>query len=222
MPYRNSRQRPGRVLRPSPGLSPGQSGAEEHSSRLPATPHRTEPPARFARRKGIEEMKKCIICGKKEGEPSNIKYIFTNKDVIPPVIIIRHKLPHGTIYTCQSDTCMRHLTLQLNDRATPVVWLSGDDLYNEDLGAKHMTEEEFDVLTADELLQLSNDTADSLWNCNFHDEFQSHIGMAVDGWREEKEKEIVKNTPKKELPLLIGALKYKRNIDFLEKRLKGG
>jgi hypothetical protein len=156
---------------------------------------------------------KCIICGRKEGDSydENGEYKLHLK---------KYKLPHGTIYLCNEDTCSKHLTLQINNFASPIMWVSEADLFEEDSN-EHITKEELENLTAEELIELADNTADYIWNGNFGDTFHDAIDDTVEQWREEKEKKMVETTPEKELPLLIENLKYKRNKELLEKRLKG-
>lgn len=156
--------------------------------------------------------KKCIICGKKEGDKAKLhgggEYTVT---------IYVHKLPHGTVYICGDGKCSKHLTLQINDFASPLVWLSLDDLYEEDY-RDTLSKEEAENLTAEDLLEIAETASDILWNGDAH---RDACDNAVEQWRENKEKETVKNTHEKELPLLIESLQYKRNKELLEKRLKG-
>jgi len=160
--------------------------------------------------------KKCIICGKKEGDKGKLhgggEYT---------VHIYKYKFPYGTIYIC-GHGCTRHLTLQVNGFASPLVWISLDDLYEE--GWKDtLSKEEADNLTAEDFLDIAGTASDILhsddiWDGDAH---RDACDDAVDQWREQKEKEKIEDTPEKELPLLIEDLKYKRNKELLEKRLKG-
>ena len=152
------------------------------------------------------------MCGKKHGDRYEVYGTGYH------VFVQEYDFPHGKVQICEN--CKRHFTLQIWDFATPVVWLSGDDLWNEDLGAEHLTEKELSNLTGEELIELAQDTADALGD-TFHETFHEAVGLAVNGWKEQKEKKKIEETPLKELPLLIGTLKYKRNIEILEKRLKG-
>jgi len=154
---------------------------------------------------------KCIICGQKEGDSYGEGY---------KVHINEHKLPHGTVYLCTNAHCGRHLTLQLNNFASPIAWVSGEDLFEEG-GNEYMTREELENLTAEELIDLADNTADYIWNGSFGETYHTAVEDTVEQWREEKEKKMVEATPEKELPLLIESLKYKRNKELLEKRLKG-
>ena len=155
--------------------------------------------------------KKCIICGKKEGDLYGGD-LYGNGYKIH---IIKYKLPHGTVYLCGNSKCSKHLTLQLNNFASPIAWVGGEDLFEED-GNDYMTKEELENLTAEELIEIADDTADYIFGETFHDA----IGYTVEQWRENKEKKMVESTPEKELPLLIESLKYKWNKELLEKRLK--
>lgn len=147
-----------------------------------------------------EQKSKCLICGKKP------TYKIT--------------LPHGTIFICHK--CAELLTFKIND-ASPILWLDPDYLYDEaydDEGA--MTKEEKDQLTPEDYITLAKDTADALCNDDyFHSQMQDCIKIAVEQWRENKERKLIENAPLKELPLFINSIKYPYNKELLEKRLKG-
>lgn len=156
--------------------------------------------------------KKCIICGKKEGESAKLdsggKYIVT---------LCVYKLPHGTVYVCGGGKCSKHLTLQINGFASPLVWISVDDLYEEDY-IDALSKEEAENLTAEDFLEIAETASIQLFEGDSH---RLACDDAVDQWREDKEKKMIEDTPEKELPLLIETLKYNRNKELLEKRLKG-
>lgn len=161
------------------------------------------------------EDKKCIVCGRKD------KDTFEMFNETYEVSINEYKFEHGSVFVCSYHKCSALLSLHLNGFAAPVVWLSSDDLINEDLGGIHMTEEEFESLKPEDMIELAGKISDSLFNESFIDLYHNDIGSAVEAMWEKKEREKVKKTEPKGLPLLIGALKYQRNIDLLQKRLKG-
>ena len=150
---------------------------------------------------------KCIVCGRKEGDT------YTSYCQEYEVFISEFKLPHGSVPLCNNKKCKQIFTTTIWDKSYPVVWLADDDLVD----GEHMTEEEFEKLSVDELIELADDTAELLWQGDFSEEFHNIIEQTF----EQKEKERVKDTPRKGLPLLIGALKYNRNKVLLEQRLKG-
>lgn len=153
-------------------------------------------------------MKKCIICGKKCKDKETL--------------IQTYKLPHGTIHLCHVHKCQKMLTLLINDFATPMIWVCKTDLYEKDFTGI-LTEEECDNLTPEDMLGLTADAADMIWNGNFGDnEFRETLDYAANEWRKEKERLLIKDTPLKELPLLIEDLKFDSNKSFLEMRLKEG
>lgn len=158
---------------------------------------------------------KCIICGRKEGD------IYTWHENEFTISLKEYQLPHGSIPVCKSigygDECMKHLTLQLNDFASPLIWMSLSDLYEED-NIETLSKEEADNITAEEFLGIAETASDIIWVGDAH---RDACDDAVEVWREQKEKEMIENMPRKELPLLIGALKYKKNKDLLVTLLKG-
>lgn len=156
-------------------------------------------------------MKQCIICGAKEGD----KHPRWDCEIT----IRTYKLPHGSINIC-TQGCMKLLTLHINDGATPVIWLSKDDLYEKDYNEDCLTLDEADNLTPEDIIELATDTAELLWNGSLNDTYRETLDVAIDGWRREKERKRVAETPVKELPLLIGNLNYDVSIKLLERRLK--
>lgn len=143
---------------------------------------------------------KCIICGKSTFDKIN--------------------LSNGIIYACYS--CRDILTLKIND-TFPILWLDSDYLYDLSYQDGVMTKEEAAQLKPEEIITLAKDTADILCNDDyFHIQLQEYIKQAVEHWRERKEEKFIINTPIKNLPLLIGSIKYKDNQKLFEKRLKKG
>jgi hypothetical protein len=162
-------------------------------------------------------MKKCIICGVKEGEIKNGHVIY----------IQNHKLPHGKIYLCHYDSCQKMLTCLINNEASPMVWVSKDDLSDDyaNCYANCLTEEEMEKLTPEDIIEIADNATDLMYDGNslwYLETYRENLSCAVDEWRVQKELEVVENLPAKELPLLIGNLKYQSSIDVLEKRLKEG
>lgn len=155
-------------------------------------------------------MRKCIICGKTEGEKREYGETTHLED---------YNLPHGKITICMNGSCRKHLTLQINDFAYPMVWVSKDDLYEEDF-IETLTEEEAENLTADDMIEIAGDSTDYIFNCGFGDTFREALDSVTEQWRKEKERKLVESTPLKELPLLIEDLKYESNKTFLGMRLK--
>lgn len=151
---------------------------------------------------------KCIICGKKDGDTYGIE-----SKTEYEVFVSEHKFPHGSIPICNNKKCKQILTTNLWDKAYPVVWMGDSDLVD----GEHLTEEEFEKLSVEELIEFAENVAELLWNGDFHEEFHDLIGNTLI----ENEKEMIKNTPRKRLPLLIGALKFDINNKVLESCLKG-
>jgi len=160
-------------------------------------------------------MKKCIICGKEEGDKTN-----WNDEIL--VYLEDYKLPHGTITLCQNPNCRQHVTFQINDEAFPLAWVTKDDLYEEGFNEHLLTKEEADNLTAADLIEIAKDGNELLFNGSFNEEFHATLNTSVEGWRKEKERILIETIPLKELPLLIEDLKYDSNKTFLELRLKEG
>lgn len=161
---------------------------------------------------------KCIICGATDGK---------TRVLPPPAVetcgetnIFTYKLPHGSIHLCGSGQCRKLLTLQINDFASPMVWVSKDDLY-EETDIDTLSKEEAENLTPEDLIEITTDAADMMWNGSFGEEYREILDNSAKQWRENKEGELVQNTPEEELPLLIGNLKYDRSKEYLEQRLRG-
>ena len=152
----------------------------------------------------------CMICGIKDGE---------EREKGEHVAVHEYKLPHGKIHLCTSRKCKEHFYIHL-DSGVPIVWVSRDDLYEEDWRSE-ITKEEDEDLTADDLREIAVQTQRIFCDDTYNEGFNQSIAGAVDLWREEKERTLVQDSPLKELPLLIGTLKYDRNTQILEQRLKG-
>jgi hypothetical protein len=164
-------------------------------------------------------MKHCIICGVKDGE--TLEKIGGNG--FPGKIhISTYKLPHGTISLCYSAKCQKILTLLINDFQAPMVWVTKEDLYEEGFNEDCLTQEEAENLTPEEMIEITSDAADLLSNGGFPDDYREILNDTVDQWRKEKERKLIKDTPLKELPLLIEDLKYDSNKSLLEMRLIEG
>ncbi len=159
---------------------------------------------------------KCIVCGAVEGET---RERLGGNGHPGQIHISVYKLPHGEVHLCHSDQCRRLLTLELNF-ATPMVWVTKEDLYQE--GYIHiLTEEEADNLKPEDLIEITCDAADTIWNSSFDEEYREALDNSAKQWRENKEYEMVEKTPDDGLPLLIGNLKYDKSKELLNQRLKG-
>jgi len=149
----------------------------------------------------MSDTNKCFICGK-EGS------------------FIEH-LPHGQICVCQSK-CLEILTLKINNDAYPVVWVSRDDIHNEDEDEdqRRMPKEDYDTLESEEIIRIASDTANALGDY-FWNSYDDALKTAL-FWRKERvELKMIKNTPDEDLPLLIGKIEFESNKRFFENRLKG-
>ena len=143
---------------------------------------------------------KCLMCG-------------TTKDVRTI------KLPHGNVHVCHRNICLQKLTVTINEGNAPVVWVGTEDLtLRDDL---NITEAELDTMAAEDMIEIADTMADSLWNGYFGDDFSSLIEEAVKHWRVWKEAETIRRAPDKDLLLYINP-KYPQNKYILEKRLTKG
>lgn len=133
----------------------------------------------------------CIICGKSD---KNLQ---------------ENILPHGTIY-CHFG-CKNLLNYLLND-AIPLVWLGKADLEDRE----YYTSEELETITPEALILASEEAADSLWDGNFGETFGDTLRQTAVAIETDK----VYNTPKKELPLLMGKLKFRESEKLLTQRMK--
>jgi len=155
---------------------------------------------------------KCMICGKIEGQKDEHgQTIYLNKT----------KLPHGHISICQHSRCTSLFSIMLHD-AIPIVWVSDSDLWedNDNDNYNKITDEEHDNLTAEDLIEIANNTQEIFCDDSYNEAYNQAIEGAVNLWREGNERKLVEDSPIKELPLLIGALKFQRNTEILERRLK--
>ena len=153
----------------------------------------------------LKRKYKCIVCGEE------IEYTGTIK-------ISEIKLPHGKFYVCYKRSCKDILTLRINDGSFPAVWVGSDDLYEKDYN-EILTKEEAEKFETEDMIQIAQDTAEALGDC-FWDDYREAVKMAIEWWREKKEKEYIETCPKEDLPLLIGNIEYKPNQQVFENRLK--
>jgi len=147
---------------------------------------------------------KCIVCGRTK----NLEKIEISKG---------HYLH---ICFLPRTSCKNILTLKLN-YAVPVVWVARDDLYDPDSSNEILTEKEADNLTDKDLMEIAGSMADFLWGGDFSNEFAEIKEAAVESWRCEKEKALIKDSSIDALLLLVGKIKYPENVVLLEQRLKG-
>lgn len=147
----------------------------------------------------MKKSHKCGLCGEKKPVYREIN------------------LPHSpTIYLCWD---CRDLAMFKIHNGFPIAWLSPEDLYEEGL-TDHITKEELEGMSDDEFLKIARGISDYLWDGGFGDQFHELIKLMVNDWRKSKEEELIKNTPKEDLPLLIDNIKYPENKTLYEKRLK--
>ena len=121
-----------------------------------------------------------------------------------------HKLPHGTIHI-HGNKCFKILCAKTQD-SIPMVWAGIGDYTDHEL----YTDEE--LRGHDEALIDGADAAtDYLWNGNFGDEFEE----ALKAGAVEVERALIREANPKELPLLIGNLKFpKENEGYLSRNIK--
>jgi predicted nucleic acid-binding Zn ribbon protein len=122
---------------------------------------------------------------------------------------VENILPHGKVF-CHNG-CKELLNFHLN-KAVPIVWMGLDDL----IEREHLTEEEAKAVTPVDLIDATRAAADDMWVGTFGETFDDMVrGSAV--WLEEIK---VEQTPLKELPLLMGKLKYRESEKILTQRMK--
>ena len=150
---------------------------------------------------------KCFVCGNKKTH---------DKNKFP--LLATYELPHGTISVCYK--CRPALMFNINAGNIPIWWIAKEDLYCPDLHER-ISKEEADQLTVKDLECIAQHI-EELLNEQYESTYSQVIHDALPYWKRDKEEELVRNTPKKELPLLIGKLKYKESKALLEERLKKG
>jgi hypothetical protein len=139
---------------------------------------------------------KCIICGT------------TNE-----IGVKLRRLPHGKIYLCSNDSCMKLLTYKL-EGSVPIIWFGPGDLVNHD----EFTQEEVDLFKDEDMIAAADEAADLIWNGDFGETFNEAVTFGA------KHLEYVKlyDTPDDQLPLIdCESLKHAINKRFLMERLKG-
>lgn len=135
---------------------------------------------------------KCIICGKETDNTFKFKY--------------------GTI-SCCPNTCQKMLNYKMND-AHPILWLSKSDLSDRE----HYTVEELAKVKPEAIIDAAEDAIDSEWN---NDYFGESFSSIVENAAKALERNKIQNTKPKELPLLLGQLKFpEENDEYLLERLK--
>ena len=134
----------------------------------------------------------CAICGTKDS-------------------VLTHKLPHGSLSLCRSATCF-DMVCAKTQGSVPIVWVGKEDFFNHDF----LTPEE---MKGNEraLIEAARVVADYVCTDSFWDEFNEGLYKGVN----EFEQQLIRDTPKDQLPLLIGQLKH-GNDAYLAKRIKGG
>jgi hypothetical protein len=144
--------------------------------------------------KGVKMKKVCAVCGKDDD------------------VVLTHKLPHGSLNLCRSSSCFE-MFCALTQGSVPIVWVGKDDYI------------EHEVLTREELkgnknlrplIEGARAVADYVCNDSFWEGFNEGLWHSVD----EFEKQIIRDTPRDQLPLLIGHLKH-GNDKYLAEKIKG-
>lgn len=134
----------------------------------------------------------CIVCGKK--------------------IHLRHiNLPHGTLHVCNSSKCFKKIMFAEGE-TLPIVWGGVDDMGEHEI----LTAEELKGITAEEWIVVSEAMSEFMWDDFFGGKFHEtleHGAKILEQLR-------IKNTPKKNLPLLLGHIKDTENQKYLEERIK--
>lgn len=121
---------------------------------------------------------------------------------------ISYKLPYGEI-SCHNQ-CLEELNYLVNN-SYPLVWASKEDL--EDM--EKFTEEELETITPEQFINAARNASDRMW-----DGFNETFGDAIKEIAQEIELGKVENTPRKELPLFMGNLKYRESERVFIKRMK--
>ena len=140
----------------------------------------------------MKKVKKvCAICGKKDG-------------------IQTHTLPHGSLDLCQSSYCFDMLCVKTQG-SVPIVWVGREDYAEHEL----LTYEEMKGKDR-ALISGAREVSDYICTDSMWDDFNEGLSRSVT----EFEKQVIRDTPKEELPLLIGHLKHGTD-DYLAQKIKG-
>lgn len=146
---------------------------------------------------------KCIVCGKENKLKESAVYKFS----------------HGSICVCYS--CRPTLMYKIEGGNVPIGWVHKEDLYIEGV-REVIPKEEAEDLTMKDMFSIAKHMEELLQEQ--HESLYRHETLmreSIPYWKQDKEEELVRNTPPKELPTLIGSLKFEENMQFLEQRLKG-
>ena len=139
------------------------------------------------------DKKSCIICGEECETPVT--------------------LPHGTIYV-HSYHCLKKLNYLVNN-SVPILWIGKDDLVEHN----DCEPEDLKDVTPEQMIAAGDSAGDLLWDDYFGSVFEGLTERAAECLREQ-EGQLVRDTPKEELPLLMESLRYPESKDALTQRLK--
>jgi hypothetical protein len=146
----------------------------------------------------MKEKPCCIVCGKKRG-------------------LKRVVLEHGMFHLCNRGHCITALLWE-SEKSLPLVWAGPNELLSHEL----ITEEEcseMEQMSAEDYTFIRDKMADYLWEC-YGDMFGNMFNEVLEQGVRSNEALLIKHTPKKDLPLLIGHIKDKENQQYLEERIK--
>ena len=144
---------------------------------------------------------KCIVCGK-ENEPKESA---------------EYKFLHGSISVCYS--CRPILMYKIEGGNVPIGWVHPEDLYIEGV-REIIPKKEAEELTMKDMFSIAKHMEEQFQE-SYESLYEHLMKHSIPYWKQEKEEELVRNTPPKELPILIGSLKFEKNKQLLEQRLKG-
>jgi hypothetical protein len=138
-----------------------------------------------------KEKPVCITCGTKDG-------------------VNTYTLPHGSISLCTSQLCFQKFCFK-TQQSVPILWVGKEDFL------------EHEVLTAEEMKDNEEafiEGASAVADWAFHDSFWEEYAEGLDKGGVEFERQVIRDTPKDQLPLLIGHLKH-GNDSYLARKIKG-
>jgi hypothetical protein len=127
------------------------------------------------------------------------------------------RLKHLKINLC--GDCWREAQFQV-DGALPVIWVGNEDLETW-LADEYQDERKKICKTSEDYARLANLIADKFFEYQGGEQLRDLTQEAYEVLSRDKEMLKISRMPRKNLPLLIGHIKFKENEKLFNKRLKG-
>jgi len=120
----------------------------------------------------------------------------------------------GKLKVIICSECEKKLSWEIN-HCIPMIWVGPEDLSNRDL----LIEDEANKLTREDMAEITDSMADGYWN-NDYNGYGELLDEIYGQFQEGKEREMIEVLPKKDLPLHLNDILFKKNRELLETRLK--